>query len=644
MDMQHTPAGKLDRPAELLYFEDNETDSLLVQSQFEKESVLPAKFTIVERLGDGLSLLQTRQFDLALLDLNLPDSQGLPSLDALRHAAPALPVVVISGLVDDRMALELLTHGAQDCLSKSPALASQIANAVRFAMHRQQTAIELGLRVREAEAAKAHARTILDASLDAVVVFDIKGLVRYVNPAAEVMFSRKASEMLGQSLGLPLDIREPSEIDIVRRNGERGSAEIRVVEIEWEGGRANLVMLRDNTERKKMEAALLHGEKLQALGTLAGGIAHDFNNILLSVSGNAKLALEQLDPGNPAHTHVLEIAKAGSRATALTKKILSFSRQQDTNRHPTQIQAVVEEALSLIRPTLPIGVEIQRDFPLHIPPIFADASQIHQVLANLASNAADAIGEGTGRLEFSACQVHLNGNGSGLSSKLKPGDYVKLSVKDTGTGIDKQTMTHVFEPFFTTKPQGRGTGMGLAIVHGVMKNHLGEVTVYSEVGKGTVFNLYFPVAHGAVAELPATIPAPAGQGQHILYVDDEEPLVLLVTRTLERLGYRVSGFTNPVEAIRILRANPCDFHAIVTDLSMPQMSGTDLANEAMQICPRVPIILTTGYIRPQDQELAQHIGVRELILKPDTVEELGTVLHRLLNESPLTQSAASGQN
>jgi PAS domain-containing protein len=260
MSLQCAATDNLDRTAELLYFEDNPADALLVQSQFGHESALPAHFTVVERLRDGLALLQEKRFDLALLDLNLPDSQGLSSLDALRHAAPGLPVVVVSAVANDKLALDTLTHGAQDCLAKGPTLASYIANAVRFAMHRQQTAIELGLRVREAEALRAQSRTILDASVDAIVLIDMRDHVLCVNPAAEAMFGRKASEMLGQPLGLPIVTGDTTEIDIIRRNGENGIAEIRAVEVEWEGERASLAMLRDVTERKKVEAALVNSE------------------------------------------------------------------------------------------------------------------------------------------------------------------------------------------------------------------------------------------------------------------------------------------------------------------------------------------------------------------------------------------------
>jgi signal transduction histidine kinase len=502
---------------QVLLVEDNPTDVLTLQEYLSE--VRGAEFRSHHRglLAEALEFLRERSCDVILLDLDLPDSQGLETLIRLQPRAPDITVLVLTGNDDEELGLKAVQAGADDYLVKNQIQAPLLGKAIRYAMQRHQ-----------------------------------------------------------------------------------------------------------------MARAVARAEKLQALGTMAGGIAHDFNNILLTVSGNAKLALEELPMDNPAYDKVLEIAKAGTRAIALTRKILSFSQQQETKGQVVQIQSAIEEALCTLRGILPPRIEINKFLPAKLPLVSADALQIQQIIANLGSNAADAIGERPGALEISASAVHLNGNVSPLSAKLPQGDYVRVSVKDTGAGIDKSTMGRVFEPFFTTKPQGRGTGMGLAVVHGIMKNHLGEVTVYSEVGKGTVFNLYFPVAGEAPVEVrPATVP-PKGQGQHILYVDDEEPLVLLITRTLKRLGYKVTGLTNPVEALHILQKDPCEFQALVTDLSMPEMSGTDLAQEALQVCPNLPVILTSGYIRSQDQEVARRIGVRELILKPDTVEELGNVLHRLL--------------
>jgi signal transduction histidine kinase len=624
----------------ILYFEDSPADSMLVQS-YMQSARCDARFTIIERLSDGLALLAKQHFDVALLDLNLPDSQGVESLDRLRAAAPQLPVVAVTNILTPDLALALLRKGAQDCLLKSPALAVMLANAVRYAVERQRTAAELDERARRLEASEARIHSIIDASMDAILVVDKAGKVRFVNRAVEDLFGRPAAEIVARPFCFPLDDGQASEVEITRQDGSTTLAEMRVVPTEWDGERIHLAFLRDVTERKQMEQALQRADKMQALGTLAGGIAHDFNNILLTVSGNAKLALQELPEDHPAHLSVLEIAKAGSRAVALTRKILSFSRQEESKRQLMGLEPVLEAAVTWLRSTLPPGIEIRKNFLPGLPQISADPVQVHEIIVNLANNAVDAMGNQPGILELSASPIKLSGSGSSLSSKLLPGPYVKLSIKDSGPGMDKPTLGRVFEPFFTTKPQGRGTGMGLAVVHGIVKNHLGEVTAYSEVGKGTVFNLYFP-AEETDGAMPAEHTRARGHGQRILYVDDEEPLVLLITRTLKKMGYEVTGFTNPEEALRSFGQHPQDFDAMVTDLSMPSMSGTDLAQAVLQIRPDLPVVLTSGYIRAQDQEVAKRVGVRELILKPDTVEDLGDTLHRLLGRAA-KKSKASGQ-
>lgn len=625
---------------EILFFEDNSSDISLVQSNIESAG-LTARFTVVKDLGKGMALLSEQHFDVALLNLNLPDSQGVESLERLRQAAPQLPVVVLSSMLDPDLALQLLRKGAQDCLLKSPALGVMIPNAVRLAVERQRNAAELDAQARRLAVSEARIRTFIDGNTDAIFVVDRTGSVRFVNQSGESMFGSAAPQLYSRPFPFLLVDGGVSEVDVTRESGETILAEMRVDPTDWDGEPAHLASLRDITHRKRLERAWAQSEKMQALGTLAAGMAHDFNNILLTVSGNAKLALEDLAVDHPARASVLEIAKAGSRAAALTRKILSFSRPEEPNHQTIEVQPTIEEALSLLRATLPARIEIRSHFSPGLPRIDAQASQLHQIIINLATNAADAFGDQPGVLEVSVSTLPLAIDGFTFSSNLAPGPYLRITVKDNGPGMSKATLARVFEPFFTTKAQGRGTGMGLAIVHGIMKNHRGEATVYSELGKGTVFKLYFPV-RDTPASAQALAPSKAlGGGQRILYVDDEEPLVLLITRTLKRLGYQVVGFNDPVEALKAYRQHPQGFDALVTDLSMPSMSGIELAREFKQIRSDFPIVVTSGYIFPQDQEAAKHLGVRELILKPDTVEELGDALHRLLGQPNLSAGTAT---
>ena len=380
----------------------------------------------------------------------------------------------------------------------------------------------------------------------------------------------------------------------------------------------------DITGRKRAEEMRLRSQKLEGLGTLAGGISHDFNNILLAISGNAKLAAGDLPADHPAQESLAEITKGANRAAELVRRILAFSRPQELKQASIQLSSLVEEALKLLRATIPANIEFQTEFEAGIPPVLVDATQIHQVIVNLAVNGAHAIGAAPGSLRFSLRSFHVESPVGRELIDIPEGDYVQLTVRDTGCGMDRRTLDRIFDPFFTTKAPGEGTGLGLSVVHGIITNHGGAIRVYSERGKGTVFHLYFPAAQVAMPEA-AQKAGPAGarqRNEHVLYVDDEEGLVLLATRLLKRLGYRVTGFTSPNLALDAFRGNPAEFDAVVTDLSMPHLSGFDLAEQILAIRPDIPVIVSSGYVRAEDQENAKRIGVHQMIQKPYTLEQL----------------------
>jgi PAS domain S-box-containing protein len=389
----------------------------------------------------------------------------------------------------------------------------------------------------------------------------------------------------------------------------------------------------DVTDRKKMEEQLLQSQKMESLGTLAGGIAHDFNNILLAIGGNTRMAIDDLPVDHPIQQSLAEIAKAGARASSLVRQILAFSRRQTPDRKRIALQPVIEEALALLRATLPARIEIRSGFPADLPAIAADSTQLHQVIMNLCTNAARAMGEQGGVLEVTAKPFQVSGEFIADLAKLRQGNYVRLSVSDTGCGMDAATKERIFDPFFTTQAPGQGTGLGLSVVHGIMKDHEGSITVYSEPGKGTIFRLYFPAGPPTVEKTLAAAAPAQGSGKHLLYVDDEESLVLLATRSLGRMGYRVTGHTDPARALQVFRENPMQFGAVITDLSMPGMSGTELARHMLAIRPDIPLVMTSGYIRPEDEAEARQIGVRELVLKPDSIEDLAKALHRVFNSA-----------
>ena len=519
-------------------------------------------------------------------------------------------------------------------------------------------------------AAEAKYRSLVEQSLVGIYIIQDERFV-YVNPTMAELFGCTAEEMTTKPLmdfvfedDRPLvseNIRTRlggerdsirCSLRMLRRDGSVLHAEAQGGRAEFEGRPAILGTLLDVTERRKIEAQLLQAHKMEAIGQLAGGIAHDFNNLLTAITGNTKLALEDLPTDHAARKYLSEIDKASRRAVELVRRILTFSRHQPQERKNIALEPIVEEALKLLRASLPAMLEIRTKYAADAAAVLADATQIHQVIMNLGANASHAMGDG-GVLEVSETMIDIDADLARSSPELHVGRRAAaracgslLSVSDSGCGMDRATLARIFDPFFTTKAQGEGTGLGLSVVHGIMKGHGGAVTVYSEAGRGTTFHLYFPAAEGAAAEpqQPAR-PVPRGQGERILYVDDEEPLVYLTTQVLGRLGYEVIGFVEAEAALSAFLADPGRFDAVITDLSMPRLSGRDLAARFLQVRPEIPIILATQgyrYIRPGDSEGARQLGIRDLILKPNTVEELGHTLHRILRERPVTEANHEG--
>jgi CheY-like chemotaxis protein len=362
----------------------------------------------------------------------------------------------------------------------------------------------------------------------------------------------------------------------------------------------------------------------------------------LAIGGNARLAIADLADDHPAQESLREIAKAAGRATDLVRRILAFGRAQEPRHEVLDLRSVVEEALKLLRSTLPALIQMRTRFHTEVPSVIADSTQIHQVIMNLATNAAHAIGRRAGLLEVEVDTVDVDAELLATSRDLRTGRYARIRIRDDGCGMSKEVLERIFDPFFTTKPAGQGTGLGLSVVHGIMKGHEGAIIVHSELGQGSTFDLYFPAAKNVAVARPA--PARGGvrgSGEHVLYVDDDESIVFLTTRVLQRLGYRVSGFTDVSDALEAIRTAPQSFDVVVTDLSMPIMSGFDFAAAVREIRSDVAVLMTSGYVRPEDRELARERGIRELILKPNTVEDLGHALDRVLRQLRQRQETAN---
>ena len=391
--------------------------------------------------------------------------------------------------------------------------------------------------------------------------------------------------------------------------------------------------IRDITERKnaethrqRLEQQLRQSQKMEAIGTLAGGIAHDFNNILTAILGHAELMRGQV-AGQPAlQERVLEISKAGARAKDLVAQILTFSRRREQTHIPISLGPPIEEALKLLRAAIPASIEIDAEVDPALPPVSADATQIHQVVMNLCGNASAAMAGRPGRLRVRCTETELDPAAAG-DLGVRPGKFVRLTVEDTGCGMPPEVLDRIFDPFFTTKGPGEGTGLGLSVVHGIVKAHDGAIHVESRVGEGTSFRIYFPaLSEGAIARPRARTEPHEGQGQHVLCVDDEPALVELLREQMVSLGYRVSAHVSPISALSEFLAHPLDYDVLLTDLTMPGMSGVDLAERILKVRPDLPVLIATGYGNVMTEERARELGVRPLLYKPFTLTVLGDAL------------------
>ncbi len=385
--------------------------------------------------------------------------------------------------------------------------------------------------------------------------------------------------------------------------------------------------------RQQLEAHLFQSQKLEAIGTLAGGIAHDFNNILAAIIGNLELARHDLLADRPVQGRLDNILAASHRARDLVRQILAFSRQHDSVRSVLRLENLVHEVAALLRASLPATVVMDVEVEPHCLPVRVDASQMHQVLLNLCTNAWQSLPAQRGRLKIMVAPVMVDQADVGGLPGLAPGSHLRLSVSDTGSGIDAGTQARIFEPFFTTKATGQGTGLGLAVVHGIVQAHGGAIVVDSKLGAGTTFHVYLPAAAVDAPAIAAAAPPIAhGTGQHIVFVDDEPALVHLAKDLLGDLGYRVSGYTNAQEALMALRDHLDEVDLVISDLTMPEMSGLELARALLGIRSDLPIIIATGYSGALTQEQVQAAGIRALLIKPAVLESLAAAVHEHLQK------------
>jgi two-component system, cell cycle sensor histidine kinase and response regulator CckA len=639
----------------ILLVEDNPGDVLLLQETLSEISLVTFVVVNVERLSEALKQLQTEVFDIILLDLALPDSQGLESFAKIYQQVPLTPIVVLTGLSDETTAIKAMQAGAQDYLVKGRVSGGDLLlRSIRYAIERKRAEAILQKREREL-------RTLTEHAPDIISRFDRDLKYRFINAAVEAPSGLSVADFLGKTirdLGVPPAQAEQWEtaLNTVFTTGEprsiEGSASTQqgtrhyqsrcVPEFSLDGSvESVLVMTRDTTEQKQLEAQLFRAQRMESLGTLASGIAHDMNNILtpiLVVSQLLPLKIPNLDQQNQ---HLLKMLEdSAKRGGNLVKQILTFSRGLEGERSPVQIEVILAEIEQILKSTFPKSIRLIFDRPAsqsstdqaqtpHLWQVVADATQLHQVLMNLCVNARDAI-PNQGSLRIAAENRTLSEADARINIEAKPGAYVVVTIADTGSGIAPEYLDRIFEPFFTTKEVGKGTGLGLATAIGIIKNHRGFVTVSSEVGKGTQFQIFLPAFVEPSATTEPDQKYLTGQGQLILVVDDEAQIREALRITLELYNYRVISAENGIEAIKIYTSHQHEISAILIDMIMPMMDGDQTIRELYQLNPNNKVIVFSG--TATKGSLPPLNNVKGFLSKPYSTQDLLTIVHSVLSQ------------
>jgi two-component system, cell cycle sensor histidine kinase and response regulator CckA len=614
LGLPQTSSHPAARSIKVLLVEDNAGDARLVAELLREGGQESVALTRTDRLGDAIHLMEGEQFDAILIDLNLPDSDGLATFARARAAAPDLPFVVLTGMHDEETGVQAVREGAQDYLVKGLVEGSRLYHSIRYAVERHRFEEELRM-------TEARYRGLVEGSIQGILIH-VDGTIRLANPAlARLLGYSDNEELTGSSFWWSVHPEDRDELisymgartatdsasggyefRAVRRDGTVLWLDSIVNAIQWDGEQATLATMIDVTERKAAEEALRrtevqlqHVQKMEAVGRLAGGVAHDFNNLLTVIIGNCDFMLEELDPQSALEKDVAQIRWSAIAATDLTRQLLAFSRQQVLEPRVMELNEVVMKAQRVLERLLGEDVELELALAPDTGRVRADAGQLEQVIMNLAVNARDAMPDG-GTLLLETASITMDEDESERHFGAKPGRYALLSVRDSGVGMDAETKVRLFEPFFTTKEAGKGTGLGLATVYGIVKQSGGFISVESDPGSGAKFMIYLPQVPDAVQEQePKPRIAPRRGTETVLLVEDSAAVRSVARLALERQGYAVLEAENGQVALAAVAAHDGPIDLLLTDLVMPGSGGRALAERLLRERNGLKVLYMSGH-------------------------------------------------
>jgi PAS domain S-box-containing protein len=604
----------------VLLVEDNPGDARLFTELVRDTGAGQWKLVQVDRLSAALDRLRREPFDVMLLDLSLPDAEGLETLIRAHTEAPKVPIVVLTGHDDEALAVRAVRAGAQDYLVKGRLDGDLLVRSIRYASER-------GRAVEALERREEHYRSLIENSMDLISILNLDGTIRYVSPSHERMLGYPLDELVGRNVLSFVHSDDRARVQTALAKGNNGrpvECRIRHCDGSWRvlesfsrdlshvaGVNGMVVNARDITERKHLEEQLHHSQRLEAVGRLAGGVAHDFNNLLMVITGYSHMLLDAMHPSDPARQDLEQVVKASERATDLTRQLLAFSRRQGVRAALVNLNSLVQEMDRMLRRVLGEEIELIIRLAPELKTVRADPGQIEQVILNMVVNARDAMPSGG--------QLLIETRNTGAPDR----NSVTISISDTGIGMDSQVLSRVFEPFFTTKEHG--TGLGLATSYGIIKENGGDLRVDSTPAKGTCFHIELPAAEQTPGdlELPDEKRAPRGT-ETILLVEDEDPVRRVVEAMLKRHGYQVLVSASSKDALAAAEQHRGTIHLLITDIMMPGMSGRKMAECLVAGRPDMKVLYVSGYGDASAESDAHFLQ------KPFSTEELATKIREML--------------